>query len=173
MIDQINTAIDEYQSKWQRLVAARTNKEFFGSLKPTAVGWKVTNLDELLGYFNELRKSCDQVHFGWVNERWLVTMHLRNQSLEKGIQIIKLMERRPGSKDPAGLDHLDFYNKDGNFEKVLSKESDLKWSKEMNGKVCRWTSVWFAGTEAKLRKDTVIQPCIAELQEVEDKILAS
>jgi hypothetical protein len=171
MIDKLNVAVKDYKSKWKKLIDDAENKEFLENQKPTAVALKVTDLNELLGCFNELRDICDQIHWGWVNERWLLTMHLKDKDLEWEISIIKLMQRRPGTDDPVGLDHIDFWNKEnGRAEEFLDK-SNLNWTKEQNSTHCKWTSIWFANTEAKLRTDTVLDPCIAELKDTKAKIL--
>lgn len=169
MIEELNQALKSYHDKWHELVEARKNKAFFEGLKPTAVGWKTVDLADFDQRFAELRPLCDQVHLGWINERWLVTMHLKDKQLTGGITIIKLMQHRPGSGNAVGLDHLDFLIP-GKFEAttILAAELNLKWTKEMNGDHCRWLSIWFAATEAKLRTDTVLQACIDELTEVQD-----
>jgi len=173
MIDELNAAIKNYRKKWQKLVGSSKNPSFFKDQMPTAIAWKVKDFDQLAIYFNELCDGCDQVHWGWVNERWLVTLHLKDQKLEWGIQIVKLMQRRPGSKDPVGLDHVDFYSKENsNTETILKRDKSLKWTEESNSANCRWISLWFDGTEAKLRTDTVLEPCIIELKETQSKILA-
>jgi hypothetical protein len=37
----------------------------------------------------------------------------------------------------------------------------------------KWLSIWFAGTEAKLRTDTVLQVCTDELLETQTNLLKS
>jgi hypothetical protein len=56
---------------------------------------------------------------------------------------------------------------------VLHAEDDLKWNEERNGEHCKWISVWFAGSEAKLRTDTVLAPCIAEMQDIERMLIGA
>jgi hypothetical protein len=166
MIDELNGAITDYRKKWDALIAKCNDKEFFKGLKPTSVAWKAVDIDDFDRRFLDLRAPCDQIHFGWVNERWLTTLHLKGAPLEWDIRLIKLMQRRPGSTDPVGLDHLDFLVPDTKeAEAMLTKEPVLKWTKEMNGEHCKWISVWFEGTEAKLRSDTVLDVCIAEMQD--------
>ncbi len=59
--------------------------------------------------------------------------HLRDQVLERGVELIKLMERRPDSTDAVGLDHVDFYSPNVvRGEAVLASEMDLKWTRESN-----------------------------------------
>jgi hypothetical protein len=171
MIDELNKALKDYQVKWETLVATRSDKPFFEGLKTTAVAWKTTDLAEFDRIFAELREKCDQIHLGWINERWLGTLHLREGELEGGVKIIKLMQRRPGSTDDVGLDHVDFYSPQvKGAEGILKDEPDLKWTPENNGH-CNWISIWFDNTEAKLRTGTTIDVCIKELEEINKQII--
>jgi len=172
MINELNEAIAAYQTKWQTLVVSRNDKQFFEALEPTAVAWKVADLADFDTCCSSLRDVSDRVHLGWVNERWLATFHLKNVKLEQSISIVKLMQRRPGSTDPVGLDHIDFYSSQvAGAESVLAQESDLKWTHETNGDFCAWISLWFSGTEAKLRSNTTLDVCARELEAAQDKIL--
>jgi len=173
MFDQLNQDIDAYLAKWKSLIASRKddkNKEFFERLKPTSVGWKTTDLAEYDRIFSEWREACDHIHTAWLNDRWVAEMHLKADKLHGDIEVIKLMQRRPNSSDKVGLDHLDFMDmEETNTKAILAEETDLKWTDEENG-LCKWTSIWFEDTEAKLRQGTVIDVSIAELQEVNNKI---
>jgi len=170
MFDTLNEAIDTYWVTWQELVSHRKNKEFFERLKPMSVGWKTTDLAEYEKLFDELRDSCDQMHMAWLNNRWLATLHLKDAKLHHGIELIKLMQRRPNSTDAVGLDHLDFLDMEQtNTKAVLTEETDLTWTDEKNG-LCVWTSIWFSNTEAKLRSETVLDVAIAELLQVNNKL---
>ena len=171
MIDELNQAIEAYHAKWHTLINSRTDRTFFQDLKPTAVGWKTENGNDFSKRTAELQPLCEQVHFGWVNERWLGTFYLRDEVV-CDVRIIKLMQRRPNSTDATGLDHLDFLLPEGPDAKaVLQAEAGLKWSEEANGSHCKWLSVWFDNTEAKLRTDTVLQVCADELLEYQSKVL--
>ncbi len=172
MLDEINQATVAYLKKWDGLVAKRQDQDFFQRLKPTSVAWKTTDLTDFNQKLLELMPLCDQVHLGWVNERWLASLHLKDSELPGGIKLIKLMQRRPGSTDPVGLDHLDFYaESEDEIKRILANETDLNAAEESNNPLCHWHSIRFDGTEAKLRADTVIEVCIAELAEVNQKIL--
>jgi hypothetical protein len=174
MIDELNQAIEAYKDKWQKLVDERKDKAFFAALKPTAVGWKVADRAEYDRLYAELHDQCDITLETWMNRRWIAKMHLRDQHLGEGIEIIKLMQRRPGSSDAVGLDHLDFYSPMlSEVERVLTDETDLKWTQESNDIIegYNWISIWFAGTEAKLKHDTVLEICVAELNELNRHIL--
>lgn len=167
-MEELNTAIDIYNAKWQKLVAARRNKRFFEQLKPTAVGWKTEDFVDFQGRFHDLRDDCDQIHLGWINDRWIATMHLKDGGqLGLDLRVIKLMQRRPDSTDAVGLDHIDFLIPENvDAPTILAAESGLSWTDEKNGQFCKWISLWFENTEAKLRTDTVVGVAIAELQAI-------
>lgn len=171
MIDELNQAIEAYHAKWHKLVNERNDKAFFQVLKPTSVGWKTEDLADFNERTAELQPLSEQVHLGWVNERLLGTFYLRDE-VTCDVRIIKLMQRRPNSADAAGLDHLDFLiAEDGDAKVVLEKEEDLNWTEEKNGDHCKWLSIWFDGTEAKLRSDTVLQVCADEMLSYQTKLL--
>ena len=170
MLDELNAAITTYQAAWHQLIAARKNKAFFEKLQPTAVCFKFASIADIEERLAALREHADHIHWGWINERWLVTVHLRDQQLAEGVQIVKLYQRRPGSTDALGLDHMDFYTPDID-EDILADEPELKWSHESNGEHCSWISIWFDQTEAKLRTHTTFEVCAQELQAVNDTIV--
>jgi hypothetical protein len=164
MINELNAAINDYQLKWRTLAGTRKDRGFFDGLRPTAVGWKAVDPADFDKRFAFLRALSDQIHLGWVNERWLATFHLREPQLPWGIETIKLMQRRPGSGDATGLDHLDFLVPEGTTAAIIkTSEPDLKVTEEKNGDHCKWLSLWFGNTEAKLRSDTVFDVCASEL----------
>ena len=170
-IGELCRATEEYHGKWHAFVKARDDKAFFEALKPTAAAWKVLNRVELDDRLAALRDQSDYLHFAWVNERWLVTVVLKEACLPGTIKVVKLMERRLGSTDPIGLDHIDFLLPKGDAKEVLGKEHDLKWTEERNGDHCQWLSLWFSGTEAKLRSDTVLQACADDLLSCQTQIV--
>lgn len=171
LADALKKALEDYQKEWRTLVEKTNENDFFKSLTPTAVAWKVTDLAEFNKLLLELSKECDQVHLSWINERWLGTLHLKDKKLPWRIKVIKLMQRRPKSRDPVGLDHVDFLlPKDTEAGEILAKEPSIKWTKEMNSRHCKWISIWFSGTEAKIRSDTVIDVAINELSDINPNI---
>jgi hypothetical protein len=172
MINELTTALQDYQEKWNALVAQRTDKPFFESLKPTSVAWKTENLADYDARMAELRDLCDQIFVVWMNNRWIAKLHLKEGALPWNLRIIKLMQRRPGSTDKSGLDHVDFYTPLAvdEIEPLLQAEPNLEWNFEKNN--AQWYSVWFAGGEAKIRDDTICGVCADELLETEKEILA-
>lgn len=161
-----------YLKRWQDLTAKCQNQRAFSSLKPTAVGWKVTDRAELQELAASLQDQSLQIHCGWVNERWLATFYLKEPLENTNVQMVKLMERRPESTDATGLDHVDFLAPE-DMAQTLAKEPSLSWSEERNGEHCKWLSVWFDGTEAKLRTDTVLQVCADEMLQFQKELLES
>jgi hypothetical protein len=173
MVDELNGAIRNYQLQWETLATKRRDRGFFENLRPTAIGWKTAEPGDFDKRFAALRAYSDQIHLGWVNERWIATFHLR-EPLLWGITIVKLMQLRPGSTDRIGLDHVDFLAPDGVSAAILkSSEADLNVTDEKNGEHCRWVSIWFAETEAKLRADTTLDICAAEMKETSEALLAA
>jgi hypothetical protein len=174
MLDEIQAAIVDYQDKWQAFCSQRSDKAFFAGLKPVAIGWKVADRAEYEKRYAELHDECHKVIETWMNGRWVAKMLLKGSHLPGGIQIVKLMQRRPGSSDATGLDHMDFYSPEvSQAENVLEQEVNLKWTRESNEVIdnYEWLSVWFAGTEAKLKASTVIDIVVHELQSINREIM--
>lgn len=171
MLDEMQKRVQTYMDGWQTFANARDDREYFTELQPTAIGWKFTDRQEVMRRFDEIRDMCEQVHFGWINERWVVCVYLKEMTLPGNIKVIKLMERRPGSTDAIGLDHVDFYTPNPDVKAHVEKEHDIKWNEETNGAHCKWISVWFEQGEAKLRTDTVLKVCADEMLEYEQRII--
>ncbi|HIA91894.1 TPA: hypothetical protein EYO12_02115 [Candidatus Saccharibacteria bacterium] len=79
--------------------------------KPTAIGWKVAGSDfhSSLRAIMEFWGGVEQVHIGTVNDRKIASL-VFSESFARGIQVVKLMQRRPGSSDEIGtVDHVDFF----------------------------------------------------------------
>lgn len=166
-MEEITQAVEAYFTKWKAFIAD-PNKLFLTGLTPTAIGWKVEDRAELDMRFQALVDLSTQAHFGWVNDRWLITLFMKEE-LPWGVRVIKLMQRRPGSKDAVGLDHVDFFAPE--VTEVQLGAANVKWTAETNGDTCKWLSVWFDDTEAKLRDDTVLEVCADELIDCQKVIL--
>lgn len=175
MIDEINTALRDYFIKWQGLVDGRTERQFFADMKPTAVGWKVADRAEYVNVVSQLFDRCGRVHETRMNDRWIAKLVLDDLELEGGIIVLKVMERRPHASDALGLDHVDFYAPDtSRYEEVFKGEShDLKIVQESNDAIdsYSWTSIWFDGTEAKIKPYTVLGTVADDLRRLETQML--
>lgn len=172
MDTEIIAAYSEYLEKWQRMVTARHNKTFFEQLKPVALGWKVADKESYIALYTEHHDSCERIVETWMNGRWIAKLYLKQDSAVNGVRIVKLMERRPGSDDALGLDHVDFYSRSQDIRQVLEQEPDLEWTLESNDVIDKyeWLSVWFENTEAKIKSDTVLDIIIKELEEVNNTV---
>ncbi|HEY8999427.1 MAG TPA: hypothetical protein VIM53_03890 [Candidatus Saccharimonadales bacterium] len=171
MFDELQSAINAYQGKWQALCSGRKDAVFFNSLRPTSIGWKVTDRAEYDKLYALWHDAAEHIHEVWLNERYIATFYLRDE-LTSGIKVVKLMQRRPNSTDAVGLDHMDFYTADDISVVALhAKEPDLEFSEEHNG-LCAWTSLWFDGTEAKLRNETVLAVSAKELMQIDARLRA-
>ena len=173
MVEEINKSLKDYRSKWQHLISGSIDRGFFKKLKPVAVGWKVADRKQYDSVYAELHEQCDRTVETWMNDRWIAKMHLRKSKLTDNIEIIKLMQRRPNSKDAVGLDHVDFYGPEVvKAEKILGKETSIKWTIETNDVLddYKWISIWFDNTEAKLKSSTVMDIIITELKQINQKI---
>lgn len=174
MIDQLNQAIAEYRQKWEKLMEGRADRQFFAECRPISVGWKIADLAAYDKLYAELREYCDQTHAISKNDRWLATMHLKDTKLEWGIEVVNLMQLRPGSEDVLGLDNINFLcPRYAEADDILAREPSLKWTHESNGPYSEWISLWFDSTEAKLRPITIIDVSLAEYKEVRDKVAGS
>src|SRR5882757_5429441 len=126
MIDTINQSLTDYQTKWDALIAKRKDPAFFKALHPTAVGWKVADRAEYDSLCVQLHDQADKIVETWMNGRWIAKIHLKDSKLSNGTEIIKIMQRRPGSTDTLGLDHVDFYTLEfAGAEQTLKLESEL------------------------------------------------
>jgi len=173
MIEEIQTALTSYESKWQTFIDARTDEQFFKQLRMTAVGWKVADRETYDKVVAELHDQANHIIETWMNGRWVAKVLLRDKSLSNGVTIIKIMQRRPGSDDAVGLDHVDFYSPSvAACEPILKAEKDIRWTHESNDIIegYGWISIWFDNTEAKLKSDTVLDIVSAELQQANKRI---
>ena len=173
MFDAFNQELDKYFGKWRALIDGRKdplNKEFFERLKPVTAGWKVADLDEYNRVLGELRGASDHIVEKWMNNRWIAYLHLKDTALSGGIEIFEILQRRPDRDDKLGLDFVDFFcTETTNARAILQEEGDMKWNDEENGGV-EWISLWFDGTEAKLKAGTAFDIVQEELREISNKI---
>lgn len=162
-LDDINQAATAYFTKLDTFVEQHglTKRE------PSTLAWKVTDIAEYCVALGDFLKSdlVAQCHIGFVDKRYIAAIVFK-EPLYRDIRILKLMQRRPDSTDPVGLDHADFLIDDLTaFEAELTEHKVPKWSYESN-EMHKWISVWFAGTEAKFVDHLVLDVGVKELQDI-------
>ncbi len=116
MIDLINPvakealsqSIEKYFAKWDEYVARMGLYAVAEKMRPVSLGWKVANRSEYRRIMSVLDNYATQIHTLTVGKRKFATVILE-KPLGHGITIIKIIERREGSRDALGLDHVDFY----------------------------------------------------------------
>lgn len=174
MLNEVTQALTLYDAAWQQLIKSTKNSSFFQALKPVAIGWKVDSYKQYKQAYQQLIENCDLATEVWMNGRWVAKLHLNDKTVGSDVQLVKILQRRPGSKDKIGLDHLDFYHQQTMDEvaKILAAEPGIKWTVENNDIVSgyEWHSIWFNGGEAKLRNATVLDVLQAELSQLNDRI---
>jgi hypothetical protein len=168
---EYNESIDTYNAMWNTFVT-ESGASFLATVRPTAIGWKVTDIEEFTERYTELLGDCDQTYVERLNGRLIAKMHLaENALLHQGISIVKVMQRRPQSTDEIGLDHVDFYCPDMEATEAALAQTSLHWTNESNGPNHPWISIWFEGTEAKLLGHTVLDVAARNLQDTNDSIV--
>lgn len=169
MREELTAALTAYQHDWQVVAETCHDPEFLTALPATNVAWKVAEQADFDRRFMALRELSTHAHLVWLDERWIATFYLK-EALPWNIRLVMLMQRRPGSSDHLGLDHVGFMLPEGiNADKALANEPQLAWAHEA-GDYAKWISIRFNGMEAKLRTQTVLDSAIAELQEVRTKL---
>jgi hypothetical protein len=138
---------------------------------PNTVGWKAEDIDEFNNILGLLLSSSvvNQCHIGYVDERYIASI-VFHEPIHKNIYILKLMQKRTGSSDPSGLDHVDFFvNQLRNVEDEFNNRSIGNWEYESN-EAHKWISLKFEGTEAKFVDHIVLDVCVTELKNVSAKL---
>jgi hypothetical protein len=163
--ESIKTSVDDHLKAWKIFVDVNNLSDI--AHRPTAIGWKVADLREFMKVLEQLLASdAEQVHIGRVNDRYIASIVFQT-SIAESIKVIKLMQRRSGSSDPVGLDHLDFTVADLRKTKADLKKAGVPFEVE-NNDAHEWLSLRFSdghAREAKFVDHTVLDVCIAELQE--------
>lgn len=137
-----------------------------GPLKAMAVGWKVADLKSFKAVFSDLLDISEQAHVGSVNERFIGSFVLKEPLNSDEISVIKILQRRPGSEDPLGLDHIDFLAEDIAGAKKVLDTAKANYEEQSND-AHNWLSVRFGEVleyEAKLVDHTVLDVAVKELK---------
>lgn len=180
MIDLINPvakealsqSLDKYFTKWDEYVARMGLFAVAEKMRPVAVGWKVGSRAEYRRVMSVLDNFAVQIHSVNVGKRKIATVVLE-KPLVRDISVIKVIERREGSRDIVGLDHVDFYLPlvDGIAE--MLERGEANWRRQGNEKYRR-LSVRFGPEslyEAKIVDHTVLNIAADELNYASQKIL--
>jgi hypothetical protein len=162
-IEDISKSAETYFKKLDAFVIEHglTKRE------PSTIAWKVTDINEFNDTLSGFLKGnlVIQCHIGFVDKRYIASVVFK-QPIYRNVSILKLMQRRPGSSDPVGLDHADFpVNNLSSLENEFKAKNVPKWSHESN-EVHSWISAWLDGTEAKFVDHIVLDVGVKELQDI-------
>lgn len=180
MIDLINPvakealsqSLDKYFAKWDEYTSRMGLYSIAEKMRPVAVGWKVGSRAEYRRAMSVLDNFAVQIYSVTVGKRKIATVILE-KPLMRGISVIKVIERREGSRDIVGLDHVDFYLPiiDGIAE--MLERGEANWRRQGNDTYKR-LSVRFGPEslyEAKIIDHTVLNIAADELNFASQKIL--
>lgn len=162
MHESLEDALKQYQAAWTDWCGAVHMDT--SNAQPTAVGWKVPDLEAFMEALQMYLSDSPQVHIADVNNRKLASIVL-TEALPMGIKVIKLMQRRLGSDDALGLDHVDFTVKDLSEVEVMLKSAHTEYEWQSND-AHKWISARITGgREAKFVDHTVLEVGAKELLE--------
>lgn len=180
MIDLINPvakealsqSLDRYFMKWDEYVARMGLFGIADKMRPVAVGWKVGSRAEYRRAMSVLDNFAVQIHSVSVAGRKIATVVLE-KPLARGISVIKVIERREGSRDIVGLDHVDFYLPIVEGIAEMLERGEANWRRQGSDTYKR-LSVRFGPEslyEAKIIDHTVLNIAADELNYASQKIL--
>lgn len=180
MIDLINPvakealsqSLEKYFFKWDEYVSRMGLYGIAEKMRPVAIGWKVGSRAEYRRAMSVLDNFAVQIHSVSVGKRKIATVVLE-KPLARGIQVIKVIERREGSRDVVGLDHVDFYLPIVEGIAEMLERGEANWRRQGNDKYKR-LSVRFGPEslyEAKIIDHTVLNIAADELNYASQKIL--
>lgn len=163
-MESVVKALHEYEAAWKAFLVVHHLEPLSQLAKPTTLSWKVADKIELYRNLAENAGQIEQVHIGTVNGRYIASCAL-HETFE-GLPILKILERRPGSDDPLGLDSLDYLVKDEEEVFQLVKAAGGAIEKQSN-EVHAWLSLRFGDKkqyEAKFTDHLVLEVGMKELQ---------
>ncbi|MDQ3065301.1 MAG: hypothetical protein M3Q36_03465 [bacterium] len=180
MIDLINPiakealsqSIEKYFTKWDEYVARMGIFTIAEKMRPIAIGWKVGSRAEYRRIMSVLDNYALQIHSVTVGKQKFASVVLQ-EPLARGINIIKVIERRSGSRDAVGLDHIDFYLPMIEGVAEMLERGEANWRRQGND-TYRRISVRFGPEslyEAKIVDHTVLNIAADELNYASQRIL--
>jgi hypothetical protein len=161
----LGVALSDYGKAWQDFAQEYKLQGWAKAMRPNTISWKVANKDALYENLTELAGRTEQAHIGLVNNR-LIASIVTTAPVYQDIRIVKILERRPGSGDPLGLDSLDYLVKDIEKTYQLLKKTGANIDKE-NNEMHSWLSLRFGKLgefEAKITDHLVLEVAIKELE---------
>lgn len=150
------TALSDYQAAWKAFIVINHLEAFEHTLELTAISWKVEHKVALYANLRMLGDKAEQVHIGTINDRFIAMAILKEPYA--GSRIIKILERRPRSHDPLGLDSVDYrvLDIDETFEALKSAGARVE---RQSNEVHDWVSLRFGKNhefEAKFMDHSMI-----------------
>jgi hypothetical protein len=165
----IETSLTAYREAW--VATLQDAASLVLEARATTLSLKVADKDAVLNMLSINQKQIEQVHIGTVNDRFIASVLLYKPY--QGMPILKILERRPGSRDPLGLDSIDYLVEDLEHTFRLLRAAGLPVVKE-NNEVHAWLSLRFGPEkrfEAKFTDHLVLAVAIKELQTSIDQLL--
>lgn len=162
-MEELQNTLKKYFEAWGAW-CNDTSAFAFASLKPMQAGWKVPTEQSLGEKLTELLPYTEQAHIGTVDNRKIALLAIKKPVVN--VPVVQVMQLRPHSTDPLGLDHVAFYcpaMKD--LERAL-KKSSITWENQGNTGHS-WISLWFGDSkrEAKFFDHTALDLGAKELTE--------
>lgn len=147
IIPGFTKAVNEGLRDIRRVVKAAGVDHIFS--EPTAIGWKVANLDEL--HQVVIRATDMGVEFVSIQSfEHLYAATIVMNSEVGGMRILKVIQRNSDSDDLLGLDHIDFFiSSRDEIISILRQQSDFVLDFSSDG-AREWISVDCDGREARL-----------------------
>ncbi len=167
-MQDIQEALAVFLADWADW-CAEVEEYAFAELKPMHVGWKVADESTLGQKVASLLPFTEQGHIGTVDNRKIILLALKKPV--ETIPILQVMQLRPGSSDPIGLDHVAFYCENIVDLENFFKNSQYTWERQSNPGHA-WISLWFGAhnREAKFFDHTSLDIGAQELTEASTKI---
>ena len=167
-MEDITQALKEYFVDWTAW-CEQQHTFAFRALLPMHAGWKISDEPALGQELAMLLPFTDQGHIGTVDNRKIALLALND--LAEGVPILQIMQLRPDSSDPLGLDHVAFYCPEVTALKTALKASDYTWEEQHNTGHT-WLSLWFGEKqrEAKFFDHTSLDIGARELSQTSEAI---
>lgn len=166
-LTEIKRAVIVFKEYWETLDVA----DALNFPKATAIGWKVGDLVAFKQTVVDLIPETTQLHIGDVNDRKIGSFVLRQPLGMGGLQVVKVLQRRPGREDPLGFDHIDFTVPNREIIERILAEHAVPYEQESND-AHEWISARLPnGTEVKFVDHTVLDVCAQELSDASRSLL--